>query len=59
VEIMRISKPEAIFAVTGLKKTFTIESFVNLLKNSRLKIVKLNSNKKLKGYVALCTTVEK
>lgn len=55
LEMKRISKPLATFAVTGLKKMFTQESFINLLEEAQLKIVKLNVNKRLKGHVAVCT----
>ena len=54
-EIKRAGKPEAVFAVTGLKKKFTKESFVELLKNSRLKLISLREDENLKGYVAVCS----
>lgn len=54
-EIRRISKPYAIFVVTGLKKKFSQENFVNILKRSGLNVVKLNSGNQLKDYVAVCS----
>jgi ubiquinone/menaquinone biosynthesis C-methylase UbiE len=54
-EMKRVSKPEAIFAVTGLKKKFTQESFVDLLERAHLKVVTLNTSQMLKGHVATCT----
>jgi ubiquinone/menaquinone biosynthesis C-methylase UbiE len=54
-EMKRVSKPQAIFAVTGFKKRFTQESFVDLLERAQLKVVTLNVDKRLKGYVAVCT----
>ena len=56
-EMKRTGKPQAIFAVTGLKKKFTQESFVDLLESSRLKIVTLNTSQRLKGHVAVCTNL--
>jgi ubiquinone/menaquinone biosynthesis C-methylase UbiE len=54
-EMKRVAKPQAIFAVTGLKKKFTQESFLDLLEKAQLKIVILNTNQQLKGHVAVCT----
>lgn len=53
-EMKRTAKAEAIFAVTGLKKKFTEERFVNLLENGKLKVLSLNTDEQLKGYVAIC-----
>ncbi|MFZ7138799.1 MAG: class I SAM-dependent methyltransferase [archaeon] len=52
-EMKRIGKSEAMFAVTGLKKKFSAESFFELLKNAELKVVKFNDDEQLKGYVAV------
>jgi ubiquinone/menaquinone biosynthesis C-methylase UbiE len=57
-EMKRVSKPEAVFVVTGLKKAFTKESFVQLLENARLKVSALEAAEGLKGYVAVCTNAE-
>jgi len=54
-EMKRVSKPHATYAVTGLKKKYTQESFVELLESAQLKIVTLKSSQQLKGYVAVCT----
>ena len=56
-EMRRTGKPETIFAVTGLKKKFTPEAFVDLLERAHLKVVTLNANQRLKGHVALCTSI--
>lgn len=56
-EMKRVGKPQAIFAVTGLKKKFTTKSFVDLLERARLKVVTLNTNQRLKGHVAVCTNL--
>jgi len=56
-EMKRIGKPKAAFAVTGLKKKFTQESFVDLLERTQLKVVTLNTNQRLKGHVAVCTNL--
>ncbi len=57
-EMKRISKPEAVFVVTGLKKKFTAESFVALLERAQLKVSALKTDEQLKGYVAVCTNLE-
>ena len=54
-EMKRTGKPQAIFALTGLKKKFTQESYVDLLGKAKLKVVMLNVNLVLKGHVAVCT----
>ncbi|MEJ2242323.1 MAG: class I SAM-dependent methyltransferase [Candidatus Bathyarchaeota archaeon] len=54
LEMKRISKSEAIFAFTGLKKKFNQESFLNLLQSANLNIIRLNINQKLKDYIVLC-----
>jgi ubiquinone/menaquinone biosynthesis C-methylase UbiE len=56
-EMKRIGKPQAIFAITGLKKKFTTKSFVDILERARLKAVTLNTNQRLKGHVAVCTNL--
>ena len=57
-EMKRTGKPEAVFAVTGLKKKYTTENFVDLLERAKLKVVTLNTSQRLKGYVAVCRNVE-
>jgi len=57
-EMKRIGKPQAIFAVTGLKKKFTQEGFINLLKTARLKVSVLETDQRLKGHIAVCTNAE-
>jgi ubiquinone/menaquinone biosynthesis C-methylase UbiE len=55
IEIKRTSKASGMFAVTGLKKKFTNESFVSLLQEASLNIVALTTNEQLKGFTAVCT----
>ncbi|UCC58544.1 MAG: methyltransferase domain-containing protein [Candidatus Bathyarchaeum sp.] len=57
-EMKRLSKPDAVFVVTGLKKKFTAESFVDLLRRTRLKVSTLKSDEHLKGHVAVCTNLQ-
>jgi ubiquinone/menaquinone biosynthesis C-methylase UbiE len=58
-EMRRIGKPQAIFAITGLKKKFTQESFFDLLKMARLNVSALETNQRLKGHIAVCTSAER
>jgi len=53
-EIRRVSKNHATITVTGLKKGFTQENFVNMLKNARLENFNLKTDNGLKDYVAVC-----
>ena len=55
LEMKRVSKPEVVFVLSGLKKKFTQEGFVELLKRTCLKISALETDEHLKGYVAVCT----
>ncbi len=57
VEMKRISKPKAILTMTGLKKKFTKESFMDILERMQLRIITLNTNNELKDLVAICTKV--
>ena len=57
LEMKRASKPQAMFGVSGLKKKFTPESFVELLKGAQLKVVEYTDNPELKGHVAVCVNV--
>jgi len=57
IEMKRTGKPQAIFTVTGLKKKFTQESFVDLLERAHLKVITINTNQRLKGHVAVCTNI--
>ena len=54
-EIKRKSKPNSMLAITGLKKKFTQKNFVSLLEGAQLKIISLDTNQQLKGYIAGCT----
>jgi demethylmenaquinone methyltransferase/2-methoxy-6-polyprenyl-1,4-benzoquinol methylase len=58
LEMKRVSKSEAVFVLTGLKKKFTAESFVDLLKRARLKVSTLKTDEHLRGHVAVCTNAE-
>ena len=53
-EMKRAGKLQATFAVTGFKKSFTQESFVEVLERAQLKVSSLKSNEKLKDHVAVC-----
>jgi len=55
-EMKRIGKPEAVFAVTGLKKSFTQEGFIELLERTHLKAHHIYTNDRMKGYVAVCSS---
>lgn len=53
-EIKRVAKEKAFITVTGLKKKFSTQFFMNLLKDAGLNISIL-MNKDLKCHVAVCT----
>lgn len=53
-EMKRIAKSETVFAITGLKKKFSKVSFLNLLGSANLNVIRLSTDQKLKGYIAIC-----
>ena len=53
-EMKRIAKSETVFAITGLKKKFSKVSFLNLLVSANLNVIRLSTDQKLKGYIAIC-----
>jgi len=53
-EIRRVAREDGVIVVTGLKKTFTLGGFEELLQEAALHIVDLQ-DKGLQCYVAVCT----
>jgi ubiquinone/menaquinone biosynthesis C-methylase UbiE len=53
--IRQAAKPDALIVVTGLKKSFSIETFTGLLETAGLHLVSLESEAALKCYVAITT----
>jgi len=54
-EIKRMSKNHATIAVTGLKKEFTKDSLIKLLKDAGLGVQKLKTNNHCRDYIAICS----
>ena len=52
-ELKRVSKPAGKVVVTGLKKAFALNTFMDVLESSGLKIVSFVDNEDLKCYVAV------
>ena len=50
-EIKRISKPNTVIVLTGLKKKFKQQSLINLLDKTKLKIIRIINNEKLKDFL--------
>jgi ubiquinone/menaquinone biosynthesis C-methylase UbiE len=55
-EIRRIAKDDAVIVVTGMKKTFALEEFEELLRDAGFNISALKYES-LKCYVAICTKI--
>jgi ubiquinone/menaquinone biosynthesis C-methylase UbiE len=53
-EIKRVSQADSIFVITGLKKSFSSESFRSLLREAGFEILSLTDEYNLKCYVAAC-----
>ena len=58
IEMKRTGKPETVFAVTGLKKKYTKESFVDLLERAQLRAVTVDTNKEVKDIVVVCRNMD-
>ena len=54
-ELKRVSKPAGKVVVTGLKKAFALNTFMDVLESSGLKIVSFVDDEDLKCYVAVLT----
>jgi ubiquinone/menaquinone biosynthesis C-methylase UbiE len=55
-EVERVTKNDAVIVVTGLKKKFSLEDFVRLLRKIGLNIIEMK-NESLKCYVAICSKI--
>ena len=54
-ELKRVAKPCGMVVVTGLKKAFSLNTFMDVLESSGLKIIFFVDNEDLKCYVAVLT----
>ena len=52
-EIKRNVKPSGLIVATGLRKTFTLKNFSALLNDAGLRIISLEHDCALKGYIAI------
>jgi ubiquinone/menaquinone biosynthesis C-methylase UbiE len=55
-EIKRVTRNDAVVVVTGLKKKFSLEDFLRLLRKTGLGIIEVK-NENLKCYVAICSKI--
>lgn len=53
-EIKRVAQNKAAVIATGLRKEFSREEFVQLLRRAKFEISVLKADEQLKGYVAIC-----
>ena len=54
-ETKRVSKSNSFIVATGLKKTFSIEEFVEMLRKAELEILEVKADSRQKEHIALCT----
>ncbi len=54
-EIKRVSQPDSIIVVSGLKKSYSFDNFEDILENSGLFIEKLILDEELKDWLAYAT----
>jgi ubiquinone/menaquinone biosynthesis C-methylase UbiE len=55
-EVELVTKNDAVIVVTGLKKKFSLDDFVRLLRKIGLNIIEIK-NESLKCYVAICSKI--
>jgi ubiquinone/menaquinone biosynthesis C-methylase UbiE len=55
-EIKSVTRNDAVIVVTGLKKKFSLEDFLKLLRRTGLGIIEVK-NENLKCYVAICSKI--
>jgi len=53
-EIVRVSKASSVIVVTGLRKAYSQDAFKRLLEKAGLETHIMETNRQLRGYVALC-----
>lgn len=53
-EVARVAKDEATFVITGLKKAFSRESFLETLRKADLSFILLGDEEDVKCHVAIC-----
>lgn len=58
LEMQRISKSDAVLVLTGLKKKFTQENFIDFLKHAQLKVSVIKTSEHLKDYIVVCKKLE-
>jgi ubiquinone/menaquinone biosynthesis C-methylase UbiE len=56
-EVKRVSKPQSTIILTGLKKKFSQENFMDLINKPGLHVSTMETNSQLKGYIAICIKV--
>lgn len=54
-EIKRVCNSDATIVATGLKKVFTREKFVKMLKKADLNVINLKLDEEMREYVSICT----
>lgn len=57
-EMRRVGKPKSVFVITGLKKKFTKEDLVDLIKRAKLNLYTLKTDQRLKGHIVICTNLK-
>jgi ubiquinone/menaquinone biosynthesis C-methylase UbiE len=58
-EIKRVTESEGVIAINGLKKKYALEYFKSILEEAKLKLIALENEENLKGYIAICKPLDK
>jgi len=58
-EIKRVTESEGVIAINGLKKKYALEDFKSILEEAKLKLIALENEENLKGYIAICKPLDK
>jgi len=58
-EMKRVSKSNADFVVTWLRKAFTEEEFLKMLRQAKLKVINVKLDEQTREYVSVCTKIRR
>jgi demethylmenaquinone methyltransferase/2-methoxy-6-polyprenyl-1,4-benzoquinol methylase len=58
-ELKRVSKNHATLIITGLKKEFSKETFMKLLRKVRLNVSAMKTNSQINGIIVICRKTER
>jgi len=56
-EVKRVSKPDTIIVITGLRKVFTIEGLTNMLRHANLAVEVMKKDEHVREFICVCRKI--